>query len=449
MTQESGPVQSDRSARLAFMLIDPKTGDMLREVWKAIAPRLPQVLDGFYRHCTSDPALAKLIGNRIAHLKGAQSNHWSKLFSGRFDDAYMQAVRTIGNTHFRIGLEPRWYIAGYAYVLNALSEILVGTYRGSPKKLVEALAAVNKAILLDMEIAVSVYQETMIAERMQRQKRVDAAVGAFDAAASAAIGSVGKAITLLMSDSASLNATAEEASKQSSAVAAACEQASANVETVATASEELSSSISEISRQVSQSAAIAAQAVAQADKTNAEVESLNAAAQKIGDVVKLINDIAGQTNLLALNATIEAARAGEAGKGFAVVAAEVKSLANQTARATGEIGAQISAMQAATNGAVAAIQGISLTISEINQIAASIASAVEEQGVATKEIAENVSEAAKGTGEVSLNIAGVNTSARQTGASAGRVAEAAEDLAKQSEMLRLQIDAFIGEVKAA
>ena len=188
----------------------------------------------------------------------------------------------------------------------------------------------------------------------------------------------------------------------------------------------------------------------QAQHTNEMVQGLANAANKIGEVVKLINDIASQTNLLSLNTTIEAARAGDAGKGFAVVANEVKSLANQTAKAIGDIiSQQITAVQNATKEAVSAIQSIAGTITEINEISSSIASAVEEQGAATKEIARNVEQAATGTTEVSKNIGSVTTAAEEAGASANQVLTAAGDLSRQSETLRNEVDGFIARVRAA
>jgi uncharacterized phage infection (PIP) family protein YhgE len=165
-------------------------------------------------------------------------------------------------------------------------------------------------------------------------------------------------------------------------VGAASEEASTNVQSVASATEEMASSINEISRQVLDSARIAGEAVEQAQKTNDRVGELAKAAARIGDVVELINTIAGQTNLLALNATIEAVRAGEAGRGFAVVASEVKALAEQTAKATGEISQQINGIQAATQESVSAIKEIGDTIGRMSDIASTIASAVEQQGAA-------------------------------------------------------------------
>ena len=211
----------------------------------------------------------------------------------------------------------------------------------------------------------------------------------------------------------------------------------------------MSSSVSEIARQVTQSTEIAGQAVAEANRTNLTVQGLSAAAQKIGDVVKLISDIASQTNLLALNATIEAARAGEAGRGFAVVANEVKSLANQTAKATDEISAQVGAMQGATAEAVQAIEGITRTIGAINETAAAISGAVEQQGSATAEIARNVQEAAQGTGRVSSNIASVNQAAVKTGSAAAQVVSSAEQLSGQAANLRTDVDRFLANIRAA
>ena len=253
----------------------------------------------------------------------------------------------------------------------------------------------------------------------------------------------------MQESAAQLTATAEETSRQATAVAAASEEASTNVQTVAAATEELSSSISEISRQVTESARMSGKAVDDVGRTSQTVEALANAAQKIGNVVQLISEIASQTNLLALNATIEAARAGEAGKGFAVVASEVKSLASQTARATDEIGAQINEIQAATGQSVEAMRSIGETIASMNSIASTIAAAVEEQGAATSEIARNVQQAAAGTSEVSSNITGVTRAAEDTGTAAGMVQKAAGDLGGQANDLRNAVEQFLRQVRSA
>jgi methyl-accepting chemotaxis protein len=283
----------------------------------------------------------------------------------------------------------------------------------------------------------------------QRARKVDTLVQQFDRSISGALETLASASTELHATAQSMSATAEETNQQATAVAAASEQASSNVATVATAGDELSSSIAEIGRQMHQSSRIIQDAVQQAGRTNSQMQSLADTAQRIGDVVNLISDIAGQTNLLALNATIEAARAGEAGKGFAVVASEVKALANQTANATEEISAKIAEIQMATGDSVAAIRTITDTIGQINEIATAVATAVEEQGAATQEIARNVQQAAKGTQEVSANIAGVTSAAADTGSAATQVLSSAEDLARQGEALRGEVDRFLADIKAA
>ena len=449
MSTDPRSFASDNETRLRFMRIDRETRDVLRDFWKVLEPSLPKILDDFYDHVTREGTLANLLGNNIPRLKVAQGGHWARLFDGRFDEAYMQGVRQIGMVHNKIGLEPRWYIGGYNFVLNRLVEIAVKSCGWRARKLPKLICAINSAVMLDMDIAISVYQEALLAERQQRQDRVDLAVKEFDGKMSAVLATVKTSAAAMQSIAQTMAGSAEETSRQSLAVSAASEQASTNVETVAAAAEELSSSITEISRQVTESTRIANKAVDEAKSTNQVIRMLHDSTQKVGEVVKLINDIAGQTNLLALNATIESARAGEAGKGFAVVAAEVKNLANQTAKATEEISAQIGDIQEATKNAVAAIESIGSTITEVNHIATAIASAVEEQGAATKEIARNVQQAAAGTGEVSSNITGVNQAAGETGRGANRVLSAAQELTAEADALGGEVEKFFARVRAA
>ena len=271
----------------------------------------------------------------------------------------------------------------------------------------------------------------------------------FEAAVGQIVDAVSSASTELEASATTLTSVAGHAQSLTATVAAASEQASANVQSVASATEELSSSIGEIGRQVHESARIAGDAVGQARATTERVSQLSKAATRIGDVVELINTIAGQTNLLALNATIEAARAGEAGRGFAVVASEVKALAEQTAKATGEIGQQISGIQQATQESVGAIQEISNTIEKLSGISSTIAAAVEEQGAATQEISRSVQQAAEGTQQVSANIADVQRGAGETGSASSQVLSAAQSLSGDSNRLKLEVDKFLNTVRAA
>ena len=328
------------------------------------------------------------------------------------------------DAYIRESMACQEYVAANKYFRRILPGGMKGTFLNAAKVFNDASeATANK-----------VNDFTMVADNFERNMKQ-------------VVDTVASAATELQSTAQGMEITAQSTSQQSMTVAAAAEEASSNVQTVASAAEELSSSISEISRQVSQSTQIAGAAVAEVDGANQKVQGLAEAAKKIGEVVALITDIADQTNLLALNATIEAARAGDAGKGFAVVASEVKNLANQTARATEEISAQIGGIQTATQDAVQAIGSIGGTIGKMNEIASAIAAAVEQQGAATQEIARNVEQAAAGTQDVSSNIVQVTQAATETGHSAGEVLVAAGELSKQSEVLGSEMKDFIVEMR--
>ncbi|MDE5440063.1 methyl-accepting chemotaxis protein [Bradyrhizobium sp. CSA207] len=285
--------------------------------------------------------------------------------------------------------------------------------------------------------------------KIERGRRVDNVTREFETMIGEIVQTVSSASTQLEASASTLTSSADRSQRLATTVAAASEEASTNVQSVASATEEMASSVGEISRQVQESARMAGDAVGQARTTTERVSELSKAASRIGDVVELINTIAGQTNLLALNATIEAARAGEAGRGFAVVASEVKALAEQTAKATGEIGQQISGIQAATNDSVGAIKEISSTIERLSEISSAIAAAVEEQGAATQEIARNVQQAAQGTQQVSSNITDVQRGATETGTASSQVLSAAQMLSNDSSRLKTEVSKFLINVRAA
>jgi len=313
-----------------------------------------------------------------------------------------------------------------------------------------------------MAEALQVFKQALIAKKaadeaaardadakIERGRRVDNITRDFESLIGEIVATVSSASTQLEASAGTLTTTAERAQQLTTTVAAASEEASTNVRSVASATEEMASSINEIGRQVQDSARMAGEAVDQARKTNDRVSELSKAAARIGDVVELINTIAGQTNLLALNATIEAARAGEAGRGFAVVASEVKALAEQTAKATGEIGQQITGIQTATQDSVNAIKEIGGTIEKLCEISSTIASAVEEQGAATQEISRNVQQAAHGTQQVSSHITDVQRGASETGSASSQVLAAAQSLSGDSNRLKLEVGKFLNSVRAA
>ncbi|MCP3463416.1 methyl-accepting chemotaxis protein [Bradyrhizobium sp. CCGUVB23] len=312
-----------------------------------------------------------------------------------------------------------------------------------------------KALAVFKDNAAGVHQ--MHAEQQELKQKSDAdkrkvmvdLAGKFEDSVQAVVRDVFNEAQRMQQAAQGMSETADKASGRASIVADACQQASSNVQTVASAAAELSSSITEISQRVAQAAQVADKAAADGQRTNDTVQGLAQAAHKIGEVIDLINQIASQTNLLALNATIEAARAGEAGKGFAVVASEVKSLASQTAKATDEIGAQISAIQAETDQVVGNIQSIRSTIMEVNEISSSIAAAVEQQGAATQAIARSVQDAASGTNQVSQNISGVTEATSETGHAAGQVLQSSGRLTQKLQALQHEVTTFVAGVRAA
>ncbi|MGY4304796.1 methyl-accepting chemotaxis protein [Bradyrhizobium sp. USDA 4369] len=334
----------------------------------------------------------------------------------------------------------------------AKGEDVAITGDGRGDEIGETAQAVNgiKVMLAEkaqQEAETKIAMDKLMAEKRRAEMRQMA--DSFEQAVGQIVGTVSHASTELEASATSLSSTAARSQTLATTVAAASEEASTNVQSVASATEEMSSSVTEISRQVQESARMASDAVDQARRTNERVGELSKAATRIGDVVELINTIAGQTNLLALNATIEAARAGEAGRGFAVVASEVKALAEQTAKATGEIGQQIGSIQAATQESVGAIREISGTIEKLSEISSAIAAAVEEQGAATQEISRNIQQASIGTQQVSSNIAEVQRGASETGTASSQVLSAAQMLSGDSNRLKLEVDRFLNTVRAA
>ncbi|MCJ2130783.1 methyl-accepting chemotaxis protein [Methylobacterium sp. E-045] len=329
---------------------------------------------------------------------------------------------------------------------TSIAEARRGDEIGAVGKAVEGIKAMVSAKAAEQAEIKRVADAAAAEER--KRTMIELADG-FEAAVGGIVGMVSSSATELQATAQQMSSNAAETAAQSSTVAAAAEEASTNVSTVAAAAEELGSSVQEIGRQVSGSSDLAQTAVGEADQTLQLVQALSQASARIGDMVGLISNIASQTNLLALNATIEAARAGEAGRGFAVVATEVKELASQTARATEEIGTQIGQIQGVTGQAVSAIGSMTARIREINDVATSIAAAVEQQGAATQEIVRNVAQASTGTTEVTSNMSGVARASEETGAAASQVLGAASELSRQSEYLSAEVVRFLHTVRAA
>jgi hypothetical protein len=435
--------------RLQFLTIDHQLRQALKQAEPIVMRSLPAVLDYFYNIVGGVPELAKMFSSKehMAHAKAMQIKHWSVILRGEFDEAYVASVKQIGRAHHRLGLEPRWYIGGYAHLVNGLLQAVIENHlaQGSKnwlskndndwRQVVPMLRALMLVSMLDMDLSITVYIDE---GRQQRSDMIERLGTSFQ--------TVSEAIT---STTQELNATshlltrnADKTRELSMAAASGSEECSVTVASVANAAVELGKAINEISRQVQDSSHIALNAVTQANLTNNCIDELQAAATRIGDVVQLIASVAEQTNLLALNATIEAARAGESGRGFAIVAQEVKALAAQTEKATADIRDQIASMQRLTGESVRSIKDITATIENISHISTAIAAAVEEQDAATRNIAHSIDQTSIGVGSVAQSVSDVNDRAVETGEAAARVLKAAEALRAETDRLTREAQHF-------
>jgi len=439
--------------RLDLLQIDEPMRASLREMRPFFAKSLPGILARFYDKVRQfDPACGIFRDGAMQEAIRLQLQHWDLIAACDFGPVYMDSIARFCEFNQRVGVAPQWYVGcRLMFIADQLmkavdSEVQIPRFGRAAQAARDnkalMLSAIAKANMLDTENVVAFYFGS------NRQARKDAIAQASDrfraitTSLSAASGELERTAHVLSDN-------AGNTTRLATVVANASEDASNNVQSVASATEELAGSVREISAQVQESNRIALSAVKQADETDGRINALSQAANRIGDVIKLITSVAEQTNLLALNATIEAARAGEAGRGFAVVASEVKALAEQTAKATGEIGLQITGIQAATQESVGAIKEIVGTIEKLSEISSTIAAAMEEQGAATQEISRNVQQASLGTQEVSSNIADVQRGASETGTASSQVHSAAQSLSGDSNRLKIEVGKFLDTVRTA
>lgn len=438
----------DHRERLAFLEINQDVIERLKEVGESLPREIDSILEQFYQKMLKSPGLREIFaGNSVNHAKSAQRQHWlESVFAGQFDETYMQRVTRIGRAHERVGLEPRWYMGGYCYVLNRLVDLIAAKNRFSPGRMAELIKAVNKAVFLDMELAVSVYIDT---SKETARTTVTNHANRFEGDVKGMVDLVASAATELRAIAEGMASVADQTAKRSYVGAQSADITSSNVETVASATAELAASIDEIGRQASSVRCSAEDAVKDAAAVRSVISVLVSSVQDIAEAARQVTDIASRTRMLALNATIESARAGEHGKGFAVVANEVKSLADQASGVTENIIARIAAVQDATASAGTAAARISDVVDRLHGVAAAIAAAVDQQGAATAEIARSIERAAEGSQGVTAIMGEVAGAATETGASAGHVLDSSRSLSMNAEALSRKVSDFLDDVRAA
>lgn len=438
----------DLERRLAFANITPTHIELLPQIWKVIRPSLDDVMAQFYRHLATVPHLKTLIDGRQNQLIKAQTKHWERLFSGTLGEEYAKSVLAVGDAHFRIGLEPRWYIAGYQLVTNELLGILISKSNFRSQQLKDRSAALTKIIMLDLDFAISAYQTALLRQNKEIVQFTNDTVEGFKERASSVVAGVRDQSSAMEKTGRDLSRTSSEAVKQSESTANSVAVSNDGIQAAAAATEELSMSVREISQQIVETRNIVSEGNGESQRSVAVIEKLTETSERIGVIVDLIKSIANKTNLLALNATIEAARAGEAGKGFAIVAQEVKALASQTQTATDDIQGQIEDIRSVVTESAKLNEAIAAIMKMIEDRTVNIASAVEEQSHATDEIARSMSRAAEATSTLAESSQIVVEAASDTALASQSVITTSQKFSEATDTLSKELEEFVAQLSS-